>query len=105
VATFHVEHIVAKQHGGSDDLSNLAIACMHCNLFKGPNIAGLDPQTGQLTPIFNPRRDVWTEHFALRGPTIVGLTPVGRTTVYVLALNSRQQIDLRTALRSQGLYP
>ena len=104
-ATFHVEHVVAKQHGGRDDPSNLAFACIHCNLFKGPNIAGLDPDTAQVAPLFNPRRDVWADHFALRGPLIVGLTPVGRTTVYVLAMNARPQLDLRADLLQLGLYP
>jgi len=104
-ATFHVEHVVAKQHRGSDDNSNLAIACIHCNLFKGPNIAGLDPETGQVASLYNPRRDVWADHFALLGPLIVGLTPVGRTTVYVLAMNARPQLDLRAALLPLGLYP
>ena len=31
----HVEHIVARQHGGSDDPDNLALACHRCNLHKG----------------------------------------------------------------------
>jgi 5-methylcytosine-specific restriction endonuclease McrA len=39
---FHIEHIVAKQHGGSDESSNLALACHHCNEHKGPNLSGID---------------------------------------------------------------
>jgi hypothetical protein len=31
--------------GGSDDPDNLALACHHCNLHKGPNLAGVDPRT------------------------------------------------------------
>jgi predicted restriction endonuclease len=27
LSTFHVEHIIAKQHGGSDDPNNLALSC------------------------------------------------------------------------------
>src|SRR4051794_35077469 len=48
----HVEHIVAKQHGGGDDSDNLALACHRCNLRKGPNLSGIDPQTGQVTRLF-----------------------------------------------------
>ena len=55
--TFHVEHIVALKHGGTDDPENLALACDRCNLHKGTNLAGMDSVTGQLTPLFNPRRD------------------------------------------------
>ena len=47
----HIEHIIAKQHGGSDDDENLALACHRCNLHKGPNLTGIDPQTG-LSPHF-----------------------------------------------------
>src|SRR5579862_4883345 len=53
--THHVEHIVAKQHGGSDDPNNLALACHRCNLHKGPNLTGIDPQTGQTAPLLRDR--------------------------------------------------
>ncbi|SPF47652.1 hypothetical protein SBA4_3740007 [Candidatus Sulfopaludibacter sp. SbA4] len=55
----HIEHIVAKQHGGSDDIGNLALACHRCNLCKGPNLTGLDPESGRIVPLFHPRRDRW----------------------------------------------
>src|SRR3954469_15258053 len=100
--TFHIEHVVPRQHHGTDDPSNLALACIHCNLHKGPNVAGIDPDTGQVTPLFHPRRDTWADHFALRGPFIVGLTAVGRTTAYVLAMNAPHQAELRVSLLAQG---
>jgi len=55
--THHVEHIVAKSHGGSDDLGNLALSCQRCNLRKGPNLTGIDPVTSQATSLFHPRPD------------------------------------------------
>jgi hypothetical protein len=61
---FHVEHIIARQHRGSSHEDNLALSCGYCNYHKGPNIAGLDPETGQLVPLFNPRRNRWSDHFA-----------------------------------------
>jgi hypothetical protein len=94
-APFVVEHIIAKQHRGGDESSNLALACDRCNAFKGPNIAGLDPQTGSLVPLFNPRQQVWREHFAFAGTLVVGLTPVGRTTVAVLNMNATERVQLR----------
>jgi 5-methylcytosine-specific restriction endonuclease McrA len=63
----HIEHIIARQHGGCDDAENLALACHRCNLHKGTNLTGLDPQTGELTPLFHPRRDQWQDHFAFEG--------------------------------------
>jgi len=96
LATFHVEHITAKQHGGSDDPSNLALSCHHCNLHKGPNLSGIDPETGQIITLFDPRRDEWDHHFTLRGLVIEGLTPIGRTTIRVLAMNSQSQLEARS---------
>ncbi len=79
-ALFHVEHIVARQHRGKTEPDNLAIACGYCNLHKGPNIAAIDPDSGQLVPLFNPRRDRWADHFMWEGTLVVGLTPIGRAT-------------------------
>jgi hypothetical protein len=95
---FHLEHIIARQHGGDDSQANLALACHRCNLCKGPNLTGLDPETGKLTPLFHPRQERWTEHFALRGGQIVGLTVVGRTTAALLRMNTPERIELRLAL-------
>jgi 5-methylcytosine-specific restriction endonuclease McrA len=99
VATFHIEHIIPKQHGGTDDPSNLALACFHCNQHKGPNLTGIDPHTAQIIPLFNPRTQLWREHFALQGTEILGLTPTGRATVGVLAINAEVQRQLRAQLR------
>ncbi|MGI8972368.1 MAG: HNH endonuclease [Dehalococcoidia bacterium] len=98
VVTFHIEHIIPRQHGGGDDPSNLALACYHCNHHKGPNLTGIDPETGEIIPLFNPRTQRWDEHFALEGREVVGLTPTGRTTVRVLTMNSDVQQELRAEL-------
>jgi hypothetical protein len=71
--------------------------CSFCNLHKGSNLAGYDPETGALTELFHPRRDEWAEHFFWEGMIIVGRTPMGRTTVEVLQLNSEDQLELRIA--------
>ena len=99
---FHIEHIVAKQHGGLTSLDNLALACWQCNLKKGPNLSGIDPETGQLSRLFHPRTHIWAEHFVFRElkskagkVEMAGLTPVGRATVRVLELNE----EFRQALR------
>ena len=99
---FHVEHVIARQHGGPTETANLALACGACNFQKGPNIASLDPQTGGLVPLFHPRRDRWSEHFAWRGTTVVGLTPIGRASVQLLAMNDRTRLDIREDLQALG---
>jgi hypothetical protein len=95
-ATFHIEHVRARNHGGSDEPSNLALACGHCNRRKGPNLTSIDPETDRIVPLFNPRQDTYSEHFARRGNLIVGLTPAGRATVFLLAMNSDQQVENRS---------
>src|SRR3954452_8804976 len=101
----HIEHIVARKHGGVDDPSNLCVACERCNLFKGSDLTGIDSATGQVERLFNPRTQAWADHFELRGPLIVGLTPTGRATVRVLSMNAGQRLQLRAALIAHGLYP
>jgi hypothetical protein len=101
---FHIEHIVAKQHGGSDVLDNLALACHHCNEHKGPNLSGVDPQTGKVVRLFHPRRQRWRRHFRFAGPFVVGRTRCGRATVVVLAMNAPDRVELRAQLIAAGLF-
>lgn len=97
-----LEHIIAKKHGGSDDPANLAMACDRCNAYKGPNLSGIDPETGQIVALFNPRTQNWQEHFAYADALIVGLTPCGRATVVVLNMNAPRRVRLRAALLELG---
>lgn len=100
VARLQVEHITPRKHGGIDDASNLALACIDCNLRKGSNLTGIDPLSGNVIRIFNPRNQRWSDHFAWNGARIDGLTEVGRTTIRVLEMNSEDRIQLRLALQS-----
>ena len=100
--THHIEHIIAKQHDGTDEVENLALACHRCNLRKGPNLTGIDPASGEIAALFHPRRDEWPRHFRLQGPYIEGLTPIGRATVRVLGLNDTRHVELRTELIARG---
>lgn len=68
LAPFQIDHIIAEQHGSLTVSVNLALACLHCNKHKGPNISGLDPLTGLLTRLFDPRLDTWDGHFRWNGP-------------------------------------
>ena len=98
--TFHVEHIRAKQHLGTDDADNLALACDRCNLHKGPNLTSVDPETDQIAPLFHPRRDDWADHFQQVDGRIAGLTPTGRATARLLQINTPIRVTLRRSLHS-----
>ena len=93
---FHVEHIVPRQHGGQTEPGNLALACGNCNQHKGPNLSGIDPDTGDLCRLFHPRQEEWAVHFRREGSLIFGITSVGRTTVWVLDMNSEFQKERRS---------
>ena len=102
--TFPVDHIIARQHGGDAMGDNLALSCPPCNNYQGPNIAGLDPESGDLTRLFHPRNDKWNLHFRLQEALIVGLTPVGRTTASLLQMNKPDYVELRESLLLEGEF-
>src|SRR5580700_9580832 len=71
---FEIDHIIAKQHGGVTSLDNLALSCPRCNRYKGPNVGGIDPETGNLTRLFHPRKDRWSDHFRFTGVLLAAAT-------------------------------
>jgi hypothetical protein len=99
VLPHEVDHIRAQKHHGDDSPENLCLACAYCNAAKGSNIAGYDPESGELVRLFNPRADQWKHHFAWKGATLTGLTPVGRTTIDVLAINTPERTEHRRLLQ------
>lgn len=98
-APFHLDHIVARQHGGDETMENLAWSCHECNLLKGTNLVSRDPETGEVAALFHPRRDRWEEHFKREGNYVRGMTPTGRATVRLLQLNSTSRVRLRAWLQ------
>ena len=98
VLSFEIDHIIARKHRGLTESENLALACFSCNNHKGPNVAGVDPESGAICRLFHPRRDRWNEHFEWHGPLLVGLTAIGRTTVEVLVINIAHRVALRRQL-------
>lgn len=100
---FQVDHVLPEKHGGRTALENLSWACFRCNSHKGPNLAGLDERTGKLTRLFNPRTDVWEDHFRWSGPKLAGKTAVGRVTVAVLCSNRLDVVLLRRSLMAEGM--
>lgn len=102
---FHIEHIIARHHGGADSPSNLALACHPDNLHKGPNLTGIDAVTKKITRLFNPRKHKWSWHFRWDGPTLIGRTAIGRATAIVLGMNLPHRVTLREALLAAGRSP
>ena len=105
IAKFHLEHIFPFSHGGTSEFENLAFACQFCNLYKGTNIASIDFETGNLTGLFNPRTQIWTEHFRLEEGILSPLTAEARVTARILRLNDAERIEERQALLEAELYP
>jgi hypothetical protein len=95
IARFHVEHIRARQHQGTDSPDNLCLACRTCNSLKGTNQSAYDPLTGNLVRLFNPRSDDWDEHFRSERGWIFGLTESGRATIALLQMNRDDVLQLR----------
>jgi len=105
VMPFCFDHIVAQKHHGLTTESNLAWSCFDCNSYKGPNIAGIDSETSQVVPLFNPRLMSWEEHFTWNGPELIGRTAIGRVTIDVLKINDPERIDYRRLLQEEGMFP
>jgi hypothetical protein len=66
-----------------------------------------DPLTTRQSPIFNPRRNRWSDHFLWEegGLLIVGRTACGRGTVEALKLNDRYHLSARGVWIIARVYP
>lgn len=104
-AAFHVDHIHPLTEGGATQLENLALACVSCSLRKGARRLARDPVTGRDVLLFHPRRQRWQEHFSWRGNRVLGITPTGRATVYLLKLNRGLAVAIRAEERWHRRHP
>ncbi|QSJ19754.1 HNH endonuclease [Nostoc sp. UHCC 0702] len=105
IYSHEIDHVVAVKHGGQTIADNLVLSCLSCNRYKGSDLTSIDPVNGEITPLFNPRSQNWTDHFKLEDGYIVGLTAIGRTTIFLLKLNDLTRVQIRQALIMQNLYP
>lgn len=101
----HIDHLIARKHGGQTVLPNLALACARCNRFKGSDFAAIDPMDGSPAFVFNPRSQDWAEHFELDGASVIGLTACGRATVELLRINDQAALAYRGRLLLKKRYP
>jgi 5-methylcytosine-specific restriction endonuclease McrA len=100
-----IEHLLATANGGTDDEENLWLACRLCNGYKGIQAEAIDPKTNKSVTLFNPRTQIWKEHFEWREEKIVGKTSCGRATVQALKLNNEIILPLRKRWISVGWFP
>ncbi|PAX58303.1 HNH endonuclease [Brunnivagina elsteri] len=105
IYTHEVDHIIAVKHGGETSDDNLALSCLSCNRHKGSDFATIDQITKEIVPLFNPRRQVWDEHFSLENAIIEGKTQMGQGTAKLLQFNVPNRVLERQVLVSQGQYP
>ena len=104
-ATFHVEHILPRAKGGTDELANLTLACPSCNLRKADRTIAIDLATGTSVPLFHPGRDIWSQHVRFKGSRIEGATAIGRAAVGALDFNHPRRQRIRMVEKRLGLHP
>jgi hypothetical protein len=104
---FTIDHVVPESLDGASEFENLAYACFLCNRLKSNKLKVFDILTGKWIPLFNPRKDVWHEHFAWNEDTtqIIGISIVGRCTVKELKLNREKLIEYRQCIIPFGSHP
>lgn len=102
---YHVDHIIpVKKHKGTNDLTNLAWACLDCNSSKSGDIAAYDTITKVLTPLYNPRIQNWSDHFVYQHAVLEGLTAIGRVTIQILQINEFTRVEARQILMEENLW-
>ena len=99
-----LDHIRARKHRGPTSFENLCWACAYCNSAKGPNLSGYDPVTGELVALFNPRTQVWIEHFEWKEAILLGKTPMARATIEVLQIKQPVRVEHRRLLLLSGMF-
>jgi hypothetical protein len=104
-ARFHAAHVVPRTAGGPTTPENLALACASCSLRKGAKQTALNPDSGEEVPLFNPRTQVWTEHFRWEAARIVSLSATGSATAAALAMNRPLIIAIREEEAARGRHP
>jgi hypothetical protein len=87
-----IDHIISLKHGGKTELENLAYSCFSCNNNKGSDVGTVLIPELKFIRFFNPRIDIWDEHFELVHGVIYSLTPIGEATIKILQMNTLEKI-------------
>lgn len=103
--TFHVDHIISLKHGGETHADNLAYACQICNLNKGTDIYTFLGSPATPVRFFNPRTDVWREHFEVdESGAVAAKTSIGAATLKILNLNHPESVIERREMIRFGMF-
>jgi hypothetical protein len=107
VAIFEIEHIIPRSAQGQTVFENLCLACPTCNRYKANRQEALDPVSNEMVPLFHPHLQNWADHFAWdeMATEIVGLSPMGRATIFALKMNRPQMIRVRRMWVKMDLHP
>ncbi|MDX2078185.1 MAG: HNH endonuclease signature motif containing protein [bacterium] len=107
ITTLEVDHILPVSLDGKTAPENLCASCAGCNRYKKREIEAIDPQTQTIQRLFNPRQQVWHDHFRWdeMGVILIGLTPIGRATIVQLKINRPDMIISRQVWVSVGWHP
>lgn len=100
-----IDHIISIKHGGLTESENLAYSCLICNVNKGSDIATILFPSHKLVRLFNPRSDIWSDHFELSKGLISDKTEIGRATAKIFQFNLPERLIRREYLISVGRYP
>ena len=105
LASHQVDHVIAEKHGGETVTENLALSCSLCNQAKGSDISSIDPDTGAIERLYNPRREQWAAHFQVVAESglVCAVTPIGRVTVRLLQMNRSENLSGRQLLVRAGI--
>lgn len=103
---FTIDHIIPRSLGGTDERDNLALCCRRCNERRYNFVAGFDPETNMIVPLFNPREQQWSEHFiwSANGREIIGITNIGRATCIRLDLNDTRYNEADSIRNTRGFW-
>ncbi len=106
-AYYEGDHIIPSSLGGTDNFDNFANTCGGCNNNKSNHTHAIDPLTGQIVPLYNPRIHIWEDHFGWDETYVLmlGISPIGRATIKKLRLNRDEVVNLRTLLVAADLHP
>jgi len=100
-----VDHIRAQKHDGPTTLQNLCWSCALCNGFKGSDVSAYIADTEELIRLFNPRIDVWGQHFEWYGGILIGKTQLANATIGLLRINSENRVSHRSLLIKCQMFP
>ena len=102
-----IDHIQPVAKGGDDTEDNLCLACELFNQYKWTKTENLDPKSGEIFSLFNPRQQQWQKHFTWspEGTEIIGLTACGRATIGALRLNNSLAVTVRKNWVKAGWHP